>query len=95
MAIRLLLLFLVLAFGGLTLDAFVEEGITLPGVVSIFVLLLLGIEVLALDKNLRFLFDIVARLAPLFDRLRQLCQTFSVERIVWIEEFAIGLIETR
>jgi len=46
MAIRLLLLFLVLAFGGLTLDAFIEEGITLPGVVSIFVLLLLGIGVI-------------------------------------------------
>jgi hypothetical protein len=45
-AVRLLLLFLVLAFGALTVDAFVEEGITLPGVVSLFVLILLGIGVL-------------------------------------------------
>ena len=46
MAIRLLIVFLVLAFGALTLDAFVEEGVTLPGVVSLLVLLLLGIGVL-------------------------------------------------
>jgi hypothetical protein len=46
MAVRLLLLFLVLAFGALTLDAFVEEGVTLLGVVSVLVLLLLGIGVL-------------------------------------------------
>jgi hypothetical protein len=46
MAARLLILFLVLAFGALTLDAFVEEGVTLPGVVSLFVLVLLGIGVL-------------------------------------------------
>ena len=38
MAVRLLILFLVLAFGALTLDAFVEEGVTLPGVISLFVL---------------------------------------------------------
>ncbi len=44
MAIRLLIVFLVLAFGALTLDAFVEEGVTLPGVVSLLVLLLLGIR---------------------------------------------------
>jgi hypothetical protein len=42
MAVRLLILFLVLAFGALTLDAFVEEGVTLPGVVSLFVLVLLA-----------------------------------------------------
>ncbi|HEY7831631.1 MAG TPA: hypothetical protein VIC06_13805 [Solirubrobacteraceae bacterium] len=46
MAIRLLIVFLVLAFGALTLDAFVEEGVTLPGVVSLFILVLLGIGVL-------------------------------------------------
>jgi len=46
MAVRLLMLFLVLGFGALTLDAFVEEGVTLPGVVSLFVLLLLGVGVL-------------------------------------------------
>jgi hypothetical protein len=46
MAIRLLILFLVLAFGALTIDAFVEEGVTLPGVVSVLVLALLGIGVL-------------------------------------------------
>ncbi len=42
MAARLLILFLVLAFGALTLDAFVEEGVTLPGVISLFVLVLLA-----------------------------------------------------
>jgi hypothetical protein len=41
-AARLLILFLVLGFGALTLDAFVEEGVTLPGVVSLFVLVLLA-----------------------------------------------------
>ncbi len=42
MAVRLLILFLVLAFAALTLDAFVEEGVTLPGVISLFVLVLLA-----------------------------------------------------
>jgi len=46
MAVRLLILFLILAFGALTVDAFVEEGVTLPGVVSLLVLILLAVGVL-------------------------------------------------
>ena len=42
MAARLLILFLVLGFAALTLDAFIEEGVTLPGVVSLLVLVLLA-----------------------------------------------------
>jgi hypothetical protein len=36
----------VFGFAALTVDAFVEEGVTLPGVVSVLVLALLGVGVL-------------------------------------------------
>ncbi len=36
----------VFGFAALTIDAFAEQGVTLPGVVSLFVLVLLGVGVL-------------------------------------------------
>ncbi len=52
-----------------------------------------GFEVLGADLDHRLLFDEVAGLAPLLDRLRQLGQTLGVEGVRGIEEFEPRLID--
>ena len=56
-------------------------------------LLLLGVEVLALDQDLRLLLDVVADLAPFLDRLGELGQALRVEGVLRVEVLAVGLVE--
>ena len=55
--------------------------------------LLLGLEIAGANEDHRILLDVVAQLAPRFDVLNQLGQTFGVEAVRRIEEFEVGLIE--
>jgi hypothetical protein len=55
--------------------------------------LLLRLQVLAADFNQGALLDLVAHLAPRFDRFGELGQTFGVEGVRRIEIFEAGLVE--
>jgi len=57
-------------------------------------LLLFGIQVFALDLNFGILLDVVPLSAALFDFLCEFGQTFCIERVVRVEVFHAGLVET-
>ena len=52
-----------------------------------------GFQVFGFNRQIGILLDVVTLFAAHFDGFGEAGQTFGVKRVLWIEEFEIGLVE--